>query len=270
MICPLGKTSIWKRPPLVSSTTAASRWARPCMTSSCFGQAVDIRHLTLGWAMTRGASSEGCGRGGRHAARLGDESASLVHPVSLSACARTSASRAALPNARVARAIVTNGSIRSVGLTRLGPGGRRYSPGASGRQSRHGSRAPGHRRLRQHLASSTRRATCSTRAATWWRSATPTPSGPSGGPASGAITPRAVLGLRAGAGRRGGRRGRAADADLDARRPDRGGARRRQARLGPEAAGRLHRRGRPHRRRGGQGADRPSASPRTSSTTRRS
>ena len=57
MICPLGKTSIFKRPPLISSTTCASRTAEPCMTSSCGGQAVDMRHWNFGWAITFGASA---------------------------------------------------------------------------------------------------------------------------------------------------------------------------------------------------------------------
>ena len=57
MIWPAGKTSIRNRPPLVSSTTFASRWAPPCSTSSRGCQAVDIRHWTFGWAMTFGAST---------------------------------------------------------------------------------------------------------------------------------------------------------------------------------------------------------------------
>src|SRR6185369_16949099 len=44
-------------PPLISSTTWARCWAEPCSMSSCGGQAVDIRHWTLGWAMTAGASA---------------------------------------------------------------------------------------------------------------------------------------------------------------------------------------------------------------------
>src|SRR5712692_8508738 len=57
MIWPPGKTSIRNRPPLVSSTTFASRWAAPCTTSSAGVKAVDIRHWTFGWAMTLGAST---------------------------------------------------------------------------------------------------------------------------------------------------------------------------------------------------------------------
>ena len=52
MIWPPGKTSIRNRPPLVSSTTFASRWAAPWSTSSAAVQAVDIRHWTFGCAMT--------------------------------------------------------------------------------------------------------------------------------------------------------------------------------------------------------------------------
>src|SRR5262245_34208925 len=57
MIWPLGKTSIRKRPPLVSSTTCASRWAAPCRWSSVVVHVVDIRHWTFGWALTLGAST---------------------------------------------------------------------------------------------------------------------------------------------------------------------------------------------------------------------
>ena len=42
------KTSIWNRPPLICSTTLPSRWAEPCSTLRAGGQAVAIRHLTLG------------------------------------------------------------------------------------------------------------------------------------------------------------------------------------------------------------------------------
>ncbi len=44
MIWPAAKTSIRNRPPLISSTTFARRWATPWGTSSAGGQAVDIRH----------------------------------------------------------------------------------------------------------------------------------------------------------------------------------------------------------------------------------
>src|SRR6266567_7567574 len=57
MIWPPGKTSIRNRPPLVSSTTFASRWAAPWSTSSAGVQVVDIRHWTFGCAMTLGAST---------------------------------------------------------------------------------------------------------------------------------------------------------------------------------------------------------------------
>ena len=57
MIWPPGKTSIRNRPPLISSTTFASRWAAPWSMSSAAVQAVDIRHWTFGWAMTLGAST---------------------------------------------------------------------------------------------------------------------------------------------------------------------------------------------------------------------
>jgi hypothetical protein len=50
MIWPPVKTSIRNRPPLVSSTIFASRWAAPCSTSSAGVQAVDIRH----WNFTAG------------------------------------------------------------------------------------------------------------------------------------------------------------------------------------------------------------------------
>src|SRR5438094_4105808 len=57
MICSPGKTSIRKRPPLVSSTTFASRWAAPWCMSNTAVKAVDIRHWTFGWAITLGAST---------------------------------------------------------------------------------------------------------------------------------------------------------------------------------------------------------------------
>src|SRR5262245_38863576 len=56
-ICPPGKTSIRNRPPLVSSTILASCWAGTCPRSIDFGQAVDIRHCTFGWATTLGTST---------------------------------------------------------------------------------------------------------------------------------------------------------------------------------------------------------------------
>src|SRR5262245_42781314 len=56
MICPAGNTSILKRPPLISSTTLASRRAAPWGTSSAAVKAVDIRHCTFGCAMTAGTS----------------------------------------------------------------------------------------------------------------------------------------------------------------------------------------------------------------------
>src|SRR2546427_3704775 len=52
MIWPPGKTSIRNRPPLISSTTVASRWAAPCRMSIAGVHAVDIRHWTFGCAMT--------------------------------------------------------------------------------------------------------------------------------------------------------------------------------------------------------------------------
>jgi hypothetical protein len=55
MSCPAGNTSIENRPPLISSTCFASRWAEPCITFSAGVQVVTIRHLTLGWAITYGA-----------------------------------------------------------------------------------------------------------------------------------------------------------------------------------------------------------------------
>ena len=57
MIWPPGKTSIRNRPPLISSTTFASRWAAPCSMSRAGVQVVDMRHWTFGWAMTLGAST---------------------------------------------------------------------------------------------------------------------------------------------------------------------------------------------------------------------
>src|SRR5499425_610338 len=57
MIWPPGKTSTRNRPPLISSTTLASRWAEPCSWSSTEGKAVDMRHCTFGCAMTFGAST---------------------------------------------------------------------------------------------------------------------------------------------------------------------------------------------------------------------
>ena len=55
MIWPPGKTSIRKRPALISSTSFASRSAKPCMEEPLV-QVVDIRHWTFCWAMTWGAS----------------------------------------------------------------------------------------------------------------------------------------------------------------------------------------------------------------------
>ena len=57
MIWPPGKTSIRNRPPLISSTTFASRWAAPWSMSSAGVQVVDMRHWTFGCAMTLGAST---------------------------------------------------------------------------------------------------------------------------------------------------------------------------------------------------------------------
>src|SRR5215470_914364 len=54
MIWPLAKTSIRKRPPLVSSTIFAKYSAVSC-TSRERAQAVDMRHWILGCAMTLGA-----------------------------------------------------------------------------------------------------------------------------------------------------------------------------------------------------------------------
>ena len=45
------------RPPLVSSTTFASRRAAPWWMSNTAVKAVDIRHWTFGCAMTLGAST---------------------------------------------------------------------------------------------------------------------------------------------------------------------------------------------------------------------
>src|SRR5215470_13896640 len=59
MIWPAPKTSIRKRPPLISSTSFASRTAEPCITLSAGGHVVDIRHWTFGWAMTFGAVMSG-------------------------------------------------------------------------------------------------------------------------------------------------------------------------------------------------------------------
>src|SRR5215471_18642269 len=56
-ICPPGKTSMRKRPPLISSTIFPSRLAAPCSRSCDATHVVDIRHCTFGWAMTRGAST---------------------------------------------------------------------------------------------------------------------------------------------------------------------------------------------------------------------
>jgi hypothetical protein len=55
MIWPPGKTSIRNRPPLVLSTIVASSWAEPWSISSAGVHVVDIRHWTLGWAITLGA-----------------------------------------------------------------------------------------------------------------------------------------------------------------------------------------------------------------------
>src|SRR5215813_8722834 len=57
MIWPPGKTSIRNRPPLISSTIFPSLWAAPCSTSSDGVQAVDMRHWTVGCAITLGAST---------------------------------------------------------------------------------------------------------------------------------------------------------------------------------------------------------------------
>src|SRR5215470_9321662 len=55
MIWPPGKTSIRNRPPLISSTTFASRWAVPWRMSNTAVKVVDIRHWTFGCAMMSGA-----------------------------------------------------------------------------------------------------------------------------------------------------------------------------------------------------------------------
>src|SRR5215470_11168342 len=55
MIWPAAKSSIRKRPPLVSSTSLANCWAAPWSWSSAGGQVVDIRHWIFGCAMTLGA-----------------------------------------------------------------------------------------------------------------------------------------------------------------------------------------------------------------------
>src|SRR5262252_7762756 len=57
MICPSPNVSILNRPPVASSTSFASRWAEPCITSRLVGQVVDMRHWNLGCAMTFGAST---------------------------------------------------------------------------------------------------------------------------------------------------------------------------------------------------------------------
>src|SRR5215472_5770843 len=57
MICPPGKTAIWKRPPLASSTTLAICWAARRCTSNAAENAVDMRHWTFGCAMTWGKST---------------------------------------------------------------------------------------------------------------------------------------------------------------------------------------------------------------------
>src|SRR5215813_13471771 len=57
MICPSAKVSILNRPAVPSSTSLASRWADPCITSRLVGQVVDMRHWTFGCAMTFGAST---------------------------------------------------------------------------------------------------------------------------------------------------------------------------------------------------------------------
>src|SRR5215813_6038519 len=56
-IWPAGATSMRKRPPLISSTTLASRSAFPWSWSSTAVQLVDMRHWIFGWAMTLGAST---------------------------------------------------------------------------------------------------------------------------------------------------------------------------------------------------------------------
>ena len=64
------KTSIRNRPPLISSTTLASRWAAPWSTSRAGVQVVDMRHWTFGWAITLDRG----GRDGCHGpTRLHDE-----------------------------------------------------------------------------------------------------------------------------------------------------------------------------------------------------
>src|SRR5262249_7528102 len=56
MIWPLGKTSIRKRPPLVSSTIFANSSAAPCRVSFAGVHVVGIRHWTFGCAIALGAS----------------------------------------------------------------------------------------------------------------------------------------------------------------------------------------------------------------------
>src|SRR5262245_19210887 len=59
MIWPPEKTSILKRPALISSTIRASCWAEPWSTSFAGLHVLDIRHWIFGWAMTLGASTTG-------------------------------------------------------------------------------------------------------------------------------------------------------------------------------------------------------------------
>ena len=82
MIWPPGKTSIRNRPPLISSTTFASRWAAPWCMSSAAVQAVDIRHWTFGCVDdVRGIDDGGSGGGGQRTARLRNELASVGHDI---------------------------------------------------------------------------------------------------------------------------------------------------------------------------------------------
>src|SRR5438128_9957171 len=80
MIWPAGKTSIWNRPPLISSTTLASRRAEPWSTSSAGVQSVGILHLNFGWGNdVRGVDDSRCG-GDRHCATCHhEEPASFGH-----------------------------------------------------------------------------------------------------------------------------------------------------------------------------------------------
>src|ERR1700730_8199753 len=70
MISPPACTWILRRPPLISSTMRAKRWAEARRRSRLGCHAVEIRHWTRDWAWTMGASREAAAPAATRAAPL--------------------------------------------------------------------------------------------------------------------------------------------------------------------------------------------------------